>query len=328
MKRIRVDAKAAVSFWCLLAACGGGGSGAPPTPPSKLFAADSGHFAIGSLVNPNPAAGAVAVDRIIMGPNTGLSNDIASLALDTANDRLYVGNGVSIRVFDHASLADGNVAPTRVIMNTSGGGHTGSLFLDASNDRLYVGDDVIGVRVFDNVSAINGATASSRLITGFGQVLGVAVDAAKNLLYVSNRDSSGTSRIAVFAPADAANNGAVAARTITPHFNNLDFPLAGIFLDAAHDRIYAAGGSNFLIMVFDGASTLNGPSAPTKTLTFPGSGAGFSSVVVDTANDRLYAVSLNEIAVLSNVSTASGPATGTAALPPPQGFFTALAVSP
>src|SRR5437016_1316064 len=82
-----------------LAACGGGGGGYggnnPPSgaAPSKLFAADSPHMAIGSLANPDPAAGSLTVDRLV-GPQPGaipynyanFSTNIGSLSLDTTRD--------------------------------------------------------------------------------------------------------------------------------------------------------------------------------------------------------------------------------------------------
>src|SRR5881396_2817289 len=77
-----------------LAACGGGGGyGGGNNPPSgaaasKLFAADSTDRVIGSLANPDPAAGSLTVDRMI-GPTSpyffnyaGFSTNIGSLALD------------------------------------------------------------------------------------------------------------------------------------------------------------------------------------------------------------------------------------------------------
>src|SRR6266571_6083164 len=148
-----------------LAACGGGGgygggNNAPSgAAASKLFGADSPHRAIGSLANPNPGAGTFPVDRTIVGPiYTELSNNIGSLALDPALDYLYVGNGSSILVFYMASMAIGDIPPSRVITNSPAGGNTGSLFLDTLHNRLYVGDDgVEAVRVFDNASGINGS---------------------------------------------------------------------------------------------------------------------------------------------------------------------------
>ena len=56
---------------------------------SKLFAADAGYPGIGSLVNPDPAPGLLAVDRFFYGG--GITTSVKSLALDTISDRLYVG---------------------------------------------------------------------------------------------------------------------------------------------------------------------------------------------------------------------------------------------
>src|SRR5262245_15862045 len=91
------------AFLALAAAgCGGGGGGGSsgPLPPSRFFAVDAAHLAIGSLVNPDPSPGAIAVDRIITGSSTGLTASAGRLALDTVNDRLYVANGTSILVFE------------------------------------------------------------------------------------------------------------------------------------------------------------------------------------------------------------------------------------
>lgn len=297
---------------------------------SKAFAADSPHLAIGSLINPNPGPGTIVVDRTIGGTFNypGLSNNIGSLALDTANDRLYVGNGVSIRVFNSASQANGDIFPDRVITNNPASGNTGSLFVDMVNNRLYVGDDVVGVRVFDNASGISGATASTRLVTGdFGasfQVFGVAVDTARNILYVSNRNiTASSSQISVFDSASTVNGSNTPTRTITP---NPVSAVGGIFLDTTNDRLYVASGSSASnVMVFNTASAANGSTAPAKTLSFP---SAITSVFVETVNDRLYAVSLGAIYIVNNASTASGTVTATAVLAPSGGSFTAVAVAP
>jgi len=296
--------------------------------PSKLFGADSAHHAIGSLANPNPPGGPLVVDRIIIGNTyTGLSNNLGSLALDPALDYLYVGNGSSIRVFYGASQADGDIPPVRIVTNNTAGGNTGSLFLDTVHNRLYVGDDGVGaVRVFDNASGINGAIASTRLITGFGPIFGVAVDTTANdILYVSNRDVSATYQISVFT-ASTANGPATPSRTITPtDLSNVNLSVGGISLDAVADRLYVAGATNATVMVFDGASTANGQIAPTRTLTFPNT---ISSVVIDAVNNRLYAVSLGAIYILNNASAATDPITVAAILALSGGNFTAVAVSP
>jgi hypothetical protein len=284
-------------------------------------------MAIGSLANPNPAAGAIPVDRIISGSiYTGLSNNIGSLALDPALDYLYVGNGTSIRVFYMASIANGDVIPARAI---SGIGNTGSLFLDTVNNLLYVGDDVNGVKVFSGASTANGSP-TPRLITGdFGATFvihGVAVDTTvKDILYVSNTNhTSSSDQISVFDGGSTVNGSNTPNRTITP---NPVSPVGGIFLDATNDRLYVAGGAGATtVMIFNGASTANGSTAPTKTLSgFP---SGILNVVVDTAHDRLYAVGVSGVYIVNGVSTATGAVTATAILPVAGGNLTAVAVSP
>ena len=326
-----------------LAACGGGGGyggGGGSTPvsgvgPSKLFAADSPHMAIGSLANPDPGTGAISVDRTIVGPiYTGLTNNIGSLALDPVLDYLYVGIGTSVRVFYAASTDNGDVTPPRTII--LGGGNTGSMFLDTAHDRLYVGDDVNGVKVFSGASTANGSP-TPRLISGnFGATFlihGVAVDTGTNdILYVSNTNhTSSSDQISVFDGASTVSGSTTPSRTITPTISGTPQTVGGIFLDAAHDVLYVAGGSaGMQVMVFANASTANdtaGATNPGKTLSgFP---TGILSVVVDTTHDRLYAVGLNgHIYLVEAVSTLSSGAVVAKDASISGGTLTAVAVNP
>ena len=308
-----------------LAACGGGGGygggggnmAVTGVGASKLFAADSTDRVIGSLANPDPAAGSLTVDRLI-GPQpgaipynyAGFSTNIGSLALDAARDYLYAGNGASVLVFHGASMANGDI-----FVSASFGtiGNTGSIFLDAAGDRLYVGDDVNNVKVYSPASTAN-SLSTPRLVTGMTTPIhGVAVDTTKNILYVSNDTIGGstTHQIMVFDNADTVTI-AGPNRTITPTVSNANQTVGGIFVDSTHDVLYVAGGSaSTQIMVFTGASTANdvsGATAPSKILTMP---SGMLNVVVDTTHDRLYAVGFNgHIYLVENVSTLpSGPAT-------------------
>ena len=146
---------------------GGGSASGSAAAPSKLFGADSTDTVIGSLANPNPAAGPLTVDRVI-GPTSpyffnyaGFSTNIRSLALDTTRDYLYVGNGTLVLVFHGASMAHGDLFADAKFGPI---GNTGSMFLDAANDRLYVGDDVNDVKVFSGASTASG-TPTPRHIT-------------------------------------------------------------------------------------------------------------------------------------------------------------------
>jgi len=209
-------------------------------------------------------------------------------------------------------------------------GNTGSMFLDATHGRLYVGDDVSNVKVFSPASMAN-TMSTPRLVTGMTTPIhGVAVDATNNILYVSNENST-THQISVFDNADAVTNAAP-SRTITPTVSAVDQPVGGISLNAAHDRLYVAGGgASTQIMVFAGASTANdvsGATAPSKT--FIGFAAGILSVVVDSVNDRLYAVGANgHIYLVEAVSTLnSGAVTAKDASLSNGGMLTAAAVNP
>src|SRR6266581_7704170 len=159
-----------------LVACGSGYNSSTPYgmsgAASKLFAADAFGPGIGSLINPDPPAGLVVVDRFFYGG--GLTTSVGSLSLDTVNDRLYVGNGTSILVYNGASIASGIPSPDRTI---TGIASARSLFIDSANNLLYVGDNQLGVKVF----APADMTTPSRFLTrNFGttfQIGGVAVDA-------------------------------------------------------------------------------------------------------------------------------------------------------
>ena len=227
-----------------------------------------------------------------------------------------------------ASMANGDAIPARVITNNPASGNTGSLFLDTTNNRLYVGDDVFGVRVFDNASMINGATASARVITGLGTVHGVAVDAGNNILYVSNTTSTPSNQINLFT-ASTANDPATPLKTITPTASSINLNVGGISLDMASDRLYVAGFTDSKVRVFDAVhNTPGGMILPTKTLTFPGTTGTISSVTIDSANNRLYAVTLGAIYILNGARAATDPITVTAILVPANGSFSAVAVNP
>jgi len=270
----------------------------------------------------------VVVDRFFYG--SGLTSSVESLALDTTNDRLYVGNGTTILVYNGASMASASLSPDRTI---TGIGNAGSLFIDSAHNRLYVGDNQLGVKVFDPADMANGMASVSRSITGsFGttfQIHGVAVDTGKDILYVSNSTLTPTpsNQITLFT-ASMANDPATIKATITPTdsgMNNLS--VAGIALDSTHDRLYVAGPAS-TVMVFDLVSTLlTGARSPSRTITLL---SQIRSVAIDPVGDRLYAVALSGFAIyiVEGASTANGTPSVVKAIGAPYGNFTAVAVNP
>ena len=316
-----------------LAACGGGysgsgsGYGMSAAASSKLFGADAGYPGIGSLANPDPPAGMVVVDRFFYGGVLTMS--VGSLALDTLNDRLYVGNGTSVLVYNGASMASGFLSPNRTI---SGITSAGSLFIDSAHNRLYVGDNQLGVKVFDPADMANSMTTPSGFLTGnFGttfQIHGVAVDPGNDILYVSNTTltPSASNQISRFT-ASTADGTKTPNVIITPMSGMTNLSVAGIALDSTHDRLYVAGPAP-TVMVFDLVSTLlTGAPSPSRTITLP---SQIRSVAIDPVGDRLYAVALSGVAIyiVEGASTATGTSSVVKAIGAPYGNFTAVAVNP
>jgi hypothetical protein len=332
-----------------LAACGGGGSvgpSAPPAapPPGKVFFADAANRAIGSLIDPNPPPGSIAVDRIVSGPDTGLGtaggtpseSAIPSVALDAAAERLFVATQSNALVFDQIGTASGDVPPSRTI--TAAGVNFLHLSLDTRDDVLYTVDPAGVVHVFDGASTRNGPTTPDRTITpdlggsAVATTFGLAIDNGRDLLYVGVATSP--PGIVVF------NNASTTNTTSTPIAPNrtLSFatPVGSFCLDQERDILYVAQ-SDGRIVVFDNASTLaTGTPTAKRTMTLPVPASTASSrqpfISVDTTNNRLYAVNGTTAFVVSGASVADDAMLGATQITVSSGagpsLFSAVAVGP
>lgn len=315
----------------LVAACGGGGDAgpAPPTAPSKAFVADRGQSAIGSSSNSNPGPGTLVVDRTIVGANTMLSPNLIDLALDAANDRLYVADLRSILVFNNASTASGNVAPSRVVSSFTGAGNFAGIYLDTVNDRLYatvnLGVLANEVRVFDNVSTLSNATPTRTFTFSSSSLIDIAVDTTKNIAYVFNLDpATNFTRISVFAGAAALTGTVTPTRTISLGDLFSSGAAIGMFIDPANDRLYAPR-SNGRVVVFDNASVIT-TTLPARTITLPV--PAYTNIFVELTANRLYAADNAGVNIIENASTASGIPVVTRALAPGGSVFMAVVVKP
>lgn len=331
-----------------LAACGGGsvGPSAPPSapPPGKVFFADAANRAIGSLIDPNPPPGTVAMDRIVSGPATGLGtaggtpseSALPSVALDDAADRLYVATQSTTLVFDRIGSASGNVPPSRSI--TASGVNFLHLSLDTFDDVLYTVDPAGVVHVFDGASTRSGQTAPDRTITpdlggsAVATTFGLAIDVGRDQLYVGVATSP--PGIVVFNNAGTANT---TSAPIAPD-RTLSFatPVGSFFLDEDRDILYAAQ-SDGKIVVFDNASMLaTGTPVPNRTMTLPVPATTASSqqlfIFVDTTNNRLYAVNGTTGFIVSGASIADDAMLGASQITVSSGagasLFSAVAAGP
>ena len=325
-----------------LGSCGGGGGGGSSPGPSKVFVADSGNAAIGSVINPNPAPGSITVDRIIKGTS---SNGIVSLGIvpallfDAGRNQLYVSNETSIFVFNNASTANGPVDYSRRIATLAplGGGNFNSLQLDSGRDMLYVGDLTAGVRIYHNASTANEIGGPDRVpdrtisSASFGtdfRIRDIAVDQANDVLYVAvvTIAPSLAMSVFVFDTASTLNNINVTPnRSIT--LTTSTYGTMGLFVDVAHDRLFVADSSGDVFVIENAHSKSGGPtSPPDRVVILP---SPVTRLAVDTVNDRLYAAGgTSALYIVPGVSTASGSISATAVLPSATGNFTAVAITP
>ena len=139
------------------------------TTRDKLYVVDAG-FGNAILVfdNASTANGNITPSRTIAGPATTLLGP-QNVFVDVTTNRLYVANelGNAILVFNNASTANGDIAPTRTI---SGAATTFNfptdVFVDMANDKLYVANlDGNSILVFNNASTASGNVGPDRTIT-------------------------------------------------------------------------------------------------------------------------------------------------------------------
>ncbi|MCL5878765.1 MAG: Ig-like domain-containing protein [Deltaproteobacteria bacterium] len=183
-----------------------------------LYVVDGGNNAVLAFDNVSTLNGAVSASRSISGSNTTLNSPVG-ISLDAANDDLYIVNwgNNSILVFNNASTATGNIAPSRTISgsNTGLSGPQG-IWLDATSDQLYVADQFVpGITVYNNASTANGNITPSRTIsgasTGFNSTTGVWYDASTNRLYVADQVADS---ISIFNSGNTANGDIAPSRVI------------------------------------------------------------------------------------------------------------------
>jgi DNA-binding beta-propeller fold protein YncE len=242
------------------------------------------------------AGGPSRPDRIIVGPAT-LLNYPYDLFFDAAHDRLYVASYLNSRilVFDNASSANGNAAPTRSI-----GGPVSTLYgprgltLDLVADWLYVANSYANtIVIFNNASTLNGDAAPTRVISGSYTLLndprGIEVDATHDQLYVVNRtDSSDDHRPVVVFTATIASGNITPTRSIA--HDDLFYPTGSFLLS---DTLYIATEPMNGIYIYDHVSAANGILTPTRQLGGPGGVPTTTLIVVrnlfvDPAGDKLY----------------------------------------
>lgn len=251
--------------------------------------------------------------RIIEGPATEIEFN-CGLYIDQKTGDIYsVNNDTSDHLLIFGPGAQGNVAPARKLHTPHG---TYGIAVDETNGEMFLSIE------HDNAVVAYRKDAKDedrplRLIQGDQTSLadphGIAVDAARNWIFVANHGSTRLVRANLGPPPEAPNwpltrgysvagSGRLLPPSITVHertasgdarplrvitgpATRLNWP-AQIFFDAAHDELFVANDGDHSVLVFDG--TAGGNAAPTRVIKGAKTGlANPTGVWVDVAHEEV-----------------------------------------
>lgn len=244
---------------------------------NRLYVANQGTNSILIFEAVSTLNGNVAPNRSISGPATLLSAP-TDIALDPANNLLYVASGTHILVYAAASSINGNSPPVR---NINMGVTVGGLFLDATNNQLYVADTadnaidrLDGASSQDVVGIVGGAIAGAA--TGLSSPSGLTLDASGRLI-VSN--AAAPLSLTIYASASFATGNVVPAATISGAATGLVLPGQLAFnKTVATGEVFVADSGAGSVFVFSNTNAATGNVAPTRAITGAGTGLVVNAV--------------------------------------------------
>jgi len=169
--------------------------------------------------------------------------------------------------------------------------------------RMYVPDALNNVvRAFPNAATLSGAPSPS-VLTEVPGPSGVAVDGARDRLYVSCTVGGGALRVIH----NASNARGPITDSLSATVTGFVVPYSTLY-DASHDRLYVGeGGAKF--WVFEPASQLtDGTALALASRSLSGLAGPVTGLALDATKDRLFVLNgaANDIRIFDNASTVSG----------------------
>lgn len=220
--------------------------------------------------------------------------------------KLYVANSpsnASDTLLRFNAGNSGDVAP-ELKFDTSLQPGTQYLALDVPHDRLAgFSGFAKSVMIVDNVSS-GSCCAAPRFVsgaaTGLKFVFQGAMDSNRDVIYALNNDST----IVAFGPASTISGNVAPLRSLTTSAS-----VSGIALDSVNDKLFLSDSAGNAILIFDNASTLNGPLTPSRTIS--GAATLLNSpgpLALDNSGRLIVASTQNpaRIAVFAGAATADG----------------------
>ena len=290
----------------------------PVTPTNRLYVSSQSTNSIVRFNDGLGANGNIAPSATIVGAATTLDGP-QYLAFDPVHDRLFVANVGTVTVlgtiliFDSASTATGNVAPTRTIGGTVSGLISPSdVAYDATHDALYV-LDVTDILVYNSISTstVNGDIAPNRDITVPFNLTAFCLDVTNDRLYATD---AAANAVHIFDNISAQNGVVGASRTVGGALTKLSVPF-GVALDPTKNLVVSNSGGSGSITVYSAASVATGTSplnvAPIATITGPATTLANPAQIilntVSTGGEMVVADSASgEVATFANVGASGG----------------------
>lgn len=139
---------------------------------------------------------------------------------------------------------------------------------------------------FNSATTINGDTAPNRTLAGAATTLSspfhIFLDRVNNRLYIANATNNS---VLIYDTASSLNGNTAPARTLVGAATQLAEP-GGIFVDTANDILYVGNIAGNSITIYNGASAVNGNTAPNREITLLANTP--FGVGIDTARNILY----------------------------------------
>ncbi|MBS2035061.1 hypothetical protein JST97_08730 [bacterium] len=206
-------------------------------------------------------AGLLGAGLLIAGCSTEEAEDLGKGDLLIANR-----GGGSIAHFKHASKAEGAILPQTWIRGASTYlSQPGQLAYDVTSKRLIVpngGDN--SILFFEDVLNASEGVPPRRRLMGVGTQLSrpvsVQLDAGRDQLYVAN---GGSNSVVVFGSASTIDGATAPLRTLSGSSTKIT-SVSAIWLDTTNDRLWVADPVAGALLVFNGASTVNGNVPPNR----------------------------------------------------------------
>jgi DNA-binding beta-propeller fold protein YncE len=185
--------------------------------------------------------------------------------------RIYLSNrgAASIARFEGATRLQGELQPKATLRGAlTRINQPGRLFFQREPRRLFVPSGADNsVLIFDNVHIAAENVPPTRFLSGIGTQLNrpiqVVPDTSRDLLYVAN---AGSNSVLIFSNAATLQGAVAPVRQLSGGLTRIS-SISAIHLDIENDRLWVVDPVANSLLVYPGASTLNGNVPPARVIS-------------------------------------------------------------